>query len=246
MLFTLQRYEFFSKSQQTALRKAIAHGCGLPYKGTNFAANHNMESTYIHPAPDVVYPTKVRIFQQITTKAHRLTAWQRCCLPYKGTNFSANHNQPSPHPLTASDVVYPTKVRIFQQITTQYVLPNTLLSMLFTLQRYEFFSKSQQPFFATSLGAGCCLPYKGTNFSANHNMKAKSVNIAKMLFTLQRYEFFSKSQRVVCCPSVPGRCCLPYKGTNFSANHNVLRSVHPVEMDVVYPTKVRIFQQITT
>ena len=41
------------------------------------------------------------------------------------------------------DVVYPTKVRIFQQITT--VPYNTIFRglMLFTLQRYEFFSKSQ-------------------------------------------------------------------------------------------------------
>ena len=41
------------------------------------------------------------------------------------------------------DVVYPTKVRIFQQITTRYDYPDQQGLMLFTLQRYEFFSKSQ-------------------------------------------------------------------------------------------------------
>ena len=42
------------------------------------------------------------------------------------------------------DVVYPTKVRIFQQITTRQGMKVDWIEMLFTLQRYEFFSKSQQ------------------------------------------------------------------------------------------------------
>ena len=144
MLFTLQRYEFFSKSQP------------------------HSHSSYHQP---------------------------RCCLPYKGTNFSANHNFASCTPLVGVDVVYPTKVRIFQQITTQPDGKQNEWPMLFTLQRYEFFSKSQ----------------------------------------LFRYK-----------KKVAFRCCLPYKGTNFSANHNVGYKFMSREADVVYPTKVRIFQQITT
>ena len=41
------------------------------------------------------------------------------------------------------DVIYLAKVRIFQQITTHYEYINALRVMSFTLQRYEFFSKSQ-------------------------------------------------------------------------------------------------------
>ena len=93
MLFTLQRYEFFSKSQRRAVDSVPFH---------------------------------------------------RCCLPYKGTNFSANHNRIGVVTLVFLDVVYPTKVRIFQQITTISTYLNGIEVMLFTLQRYEFFSKSQQ------------------------------------------------------------------------------------------------------
>ena len=118
MLFTLQRYEFFSKSQQCMNLSRMK---------------------------------------------------RRCCLPYKGTNFSANHNMKAKSVNIAKDVVYPTKVRIFQQITTLDVQSFTRLEMLFTLQRYEFFSKSQQLPLLLLLRKGCCLPYKGTNFSANHN-----------------------------------------------------------------------------
>ena len=62
-----------------------------------------------------------------------------------------------------------------------------------------------------------------------------------MLFTLQRYEFFSKSQHITRAKFSLRGCCLPCKGTNFLANHNgvVCRVLHP--NDVVYLAKVRIF-----
>ncbi len=144
MLFTLQRYEFFSKSQHV------------------FDDNEKGD---------------------------------RCCLPYKGTNFSANHNASKANKFDLSDVVYPTKVRIFQQITTLSNFICLMRLMLFTLQRYEFFSKSQLRCKSCPKLSGCCLPYKGTNFSANHNEYAQTYLLFEMLFTLQRYEFFSKSQR---------------------------------------------------
>ena len=118
----------------------------------------------------VVYPTKVRIFLQITTisllsirskrllftlqryeffcKSQRLSirrlSRKRCCLPYKGTNFSANHNTPRSFYRDLLAVVYPTKVRIFLQITTHNELGKDVKGLLFTLQRYEFFCKSQR------------------------------------------------------------------------------------------------------
>ena len=87
--------------------------------------------------------------------------------------------------------------------------------MSFTLQRYEFFSKSQHDRFAGVELDGCRLPCKGTNFLANHNTRLVLINELGMSFTLQRYEFFSKSQLV---------------------DHERLR-----QLDVVYLAKVRIF-----
>ena len=195
MLFTLQRYEFFSKSQPRLDPMPAPSRCCLPYKGTNFSANHNT-FFYLHITnSDVVYPTKVRIFQQITTDTEvgikackMLFTLQRyeffsksqlvpfntifrgwCCLPYKGTNFSANHNFLPLRWVSFVDVVYPTKVRIFQQITTCLTIIVISNAMLFTLQRYEFFSKSQLHQAKSTIMTWCCLPYKGTNFSANHN-----------------------------------------------------------------------------
>ena len=145
-----------------------------------------------------------------------------------------------------TDVVYPTKVRIFQQITTGSPFGYYSQKMLFTLQRYEFFSKSQHTNNNNLKHYRCCLPYKGTNFSANHNRHRRKWHQDLMLFTLQRYEFFSKSQLRAVSSSRMAWCCLPYKGTNFSANHNNTFYEEYSNVDVVYPTKVRIFQQITT
>ena len=162
MLFTLQRYEFFSKSQRLTQIRCAYIRCCLPYKGTNFSANHNSKRSPRSESKDVVYPTKVRIFQQITTDfvQEYIKCWMlftlqryeffsksqlldlqkfsrlRCCLPYKGTNFSANHNNMGFSSWSTADVVYPTKVRIFQQITTQVNKNLAFTPMLFTLQIY--------------------------------------------------------------------------------------------------------------
>ena len=62
------------------------------------------------------------------------------------------------------DVIYLTKVRIFKQITTMLTEQRRRNVMLFTLQRYEFLSKSQQAGRIKAYTWRCYLPYKGTNF----------------------------------------------------------------------------------
>ena len=118
--------------------------------------------------------------------------------------------------------------------------------MLFTLQRYEFFSKSQQGQKVGFTVKDVVSPTKVRIFQQITTELKPIFCESVMLFTLQRYEFFSKSQRGSEYPHDRNRCCLPYKGTNFSANHNEYRTDENGVKDVVYPTKVRIFQQITT
>ena len=148
----------------------------------------------ITDAFDVVYPTKVRIFQQITTAWYMRYQINMMLFTLQRYEFFSKSQQGQKVGFTVKDVVYPTKVRIFQQITTRVWISSWQESMLFTLQRYEFFSKSQRVWNNFVKYHRCCLPYKGTNFSANHNHFFTGHLFALMLFTLQRYEFFSKSQ----------------------------------------------------
>ena len=80
MSFTLQRYEFFSKSQQ--------------YVGVDVVER------------DVVYLAKVRIFSKSQQEAKQYWAQYGCRLPCKGTNFLANYNNDRLRILSEKDVVH--------------------------------------------------------------------------------------------------------------------------------------------
>ena len=66
----------------------------------------------------------------------------------------------------------------------------------------------------------CCSISKDTNFSANHNLLMMMEENFMVLFNKQRYEFFSKSQRISIQFLMSSGCCSISKDTNFSANHN--------------------------
>ena len=143
-----------------------------------------------------------------------------CVLPYKGTNFWANHNYFHHLHKNMRVVYYLTKVRISEQITTIFCEFMSVRELCITLQRYEFLSKSQLVLCCYVLQWRCVLPYKGTNFWANHNdlryvdfekdvvYYLTKVRISEQITTRNVGNYYNSS------------CVLPYKGTNFWANHN--------------------------
>ena len=88
-------------------------------------------------------------------------------------------------------------------------------SMLFTLQRYEFLSKSQQYDRTWSYSYDVIYLTKVRIFKQITTWKEGLQNSSWMLFTLQRYEFLSKSQQDDDHFGGRAWCYLPYKGTNF-------------------------------
>ena len=87
--------------------------------------------------------------------------------------------------------------------------------MLFTLQRYEFLSKSQREPQFLCLNFDVIYLTKVRIFKQITTLSAALTALMKMLFTLQRYEFLSKSQHSLTTINKWLRCYLPYKGTNF-------------------------------
>ncbi len=63
---------------------------------------------------------------------------------------------------------------------------------------------------------------------------------------LQRYYFFSKSQRVANIGYGLFGCLCFCKDTNFLANHNLSAEVVTKAIDVYASAKILIFKQITT
>ena len=112
------------------------------------------------------------------------------------------------------------------------------------------FQANHNPLQITEDGIVSCFRYhKGTDFQANHNhmpvhqtllvvvLDTTKVQIFKQITTYfarmvrllplfqipQRYRFSSKSQQTPYYPAIQ-RCCFRYhKGTDFQANHNMLR-----------------------
>ena len=92
-----------------------------------------------------------------------------------------------------------------------------------------------------------CLWYcKSTIFQANHNRCSFQPILLLLFVILQKYDFSSKSQRLITFIFMCGRCLWYCKSTIFQANHN--RAAWPAAAPrVVCDTaKVRFFKQITT
>ena len=113
-----QRYRFSSKSQQQSKYETSKSGCFRYHKGTDFQANHNVDSMSTSRTYVVLDTTKVQIFKQITTgwrlanrprmlfqipQRYRFSSKSQqvnevvveihgCFRYHKGTDFQANHN----------------------------------------------------------------------------------------------------------------------------------------------------------
>ena len=181
LLLIPQRYEFSSKSQHPQSRF-----CSLPV---------------------VADTTKVRIFKQITTAKVKdfLRLWL-LLIPQR-YEFSSKSQ---PYRLSEqyfSVVADTTKVRIFKQITTHiavFVLKHLLLLIP---QRYEFSSKSQHYGRQKELMRVVADTTKVRIFKQITTISELSNGACRLLLIPQRYEFSSKSQRLLVTLSLSTSCC---------------------------------------
>ena len=116
---------------------------------------------------------------------------------YKSTNFLANHNCYSCHPLAKEVVVGCTKVLISQLITTRAAEHN--------------------------IASRCCWMYKSTNFLANHNYIKSENNSENVVVGCTKVLISQLITTHTGCQTRPASCCWMYKSTNFLANHNLLK-----------------------
>ena len=170
----------------------------------------------------------------------------RCLWYCKSTIFQANHNQISNIEIGLNDVCDTAKVRFFKQITTGLIFQSYMEKMFVILQKYDFSSKSQPLGIFRTCSVWCLWYCKSTIFQANHNDNEiskfhqydvcdtakvrffKQITTAyipyrtphQMFVILQKYDFSSKSQRVVASAMHFAWCLWYCKSTIFQANHN--------------------------
>ena len=148
---------------------------------------------------DVVYLAKVQISKQITTANPIVRRTALMLFTLQRYKFLSKSQQRTTQQLYGWDVVYLAKVQISKQITTQRDIFVKMEKMLFTLQRYKFLSKSQ-------LTCSGIISEQDVVYLAKVQISKQITTkrlimlfIRRMLFTLQRYKFLSKSQLVSMC-----------------------------------------------
>ena len=173
---------------------------------------------------------------------------KRCLWYCKSTIFQANHNEFNTFRSFSAVVCDTAKVRFFKQITTRELTKYLQIKLFVILQKYDFSSKSQRSIEEVTDRVRCLWYCKSTIFQANHNMMVShhfnaevvcdtaKVRFFKQITTvvhtllyflllfviLQKYDFSSKSQPIL-CGIHPCLSCLWYcKSTIFQANHNTI------------------------
>ena len=125
----------------------LPKSCYCYHKGTYFQANHNSPCGKGALIMVVIATTKVRIFKQITTDMKVYTLAQQLLLLPQRYVFSSKSQHVRALHASCMVVIATTKVRIFKQITTLWLV-NHLLTR-------------------------CYCYHKGTYFQANHNICVK-------------------------------------------------------------------------
>ena len=120
------------------------------------------------------------------------------------------------------------------------------MKLLLIPQRYEFSSKSQRVRLNARGRRVVADTTKVRIFKQITTISKNEKELKELLLIPQRYEFSSKSQRLLPWCRKLKRCCWYHKGTNFQANHNRRITLKKKLIVVADTTKVRIFKQITT
>ena len=169
-------------------------------------------------------------------------------------------------------VLATAKIHILKQFTTHLQLHTDRHQLCLLLQRYTFWSNSQLHFLPYWLVIHCACYCKDTHFEAIHNCQADEdslrtivlatakIHILKQFTTttlllflklslcllLQRYTFWSNSQRSGYFDDCWCNCACYCKDTHFEAIHNGSVSRSNAGVIVLATAKIHILKQFTT
>ena len=98
-----------------------------------------------------------------------------CACYCKDTHFEAIHNQQAIQKLLNSIVLATAKIHILKQFTTDYPSCYRYVRLCLLLQRYTFWSNSQQGICSSFCLDYCACYCKDTHFEAIHNPKGEGI-----------------------------------------------------------------------
>ena len=165
----LQRYTFWSNSQLLQLFLLLRINCACHCKDTHFEASHNFFSCFCCCELIVLATAKIHILKQFTTTSVYPDSYFYCACHCKDTHFEAIHNLVRNAVMPSPIVLATAKIHILKQFTTWLLRYTSIIKLCLPLQRYTFWSNSQQQYLMTTSKLNCACHCKDTHFEAIHN-----------------------------------------------------------------------------
>ena len=123
---------------------SLVFHCACYCKDTHFEAIHNTETSLDISVKIVLATAKIHILKQFTTVKLIERYSNHCACYCKDTHFEAIHNWKRLVWMLMSIVLATAKIHILKQFTTFPRVDDILLQLCLLLQRYTFWSNSQQ------------------------------------------------------------------------------------------------------
>ena len=140
----LQRYTFWSNSQHPDSYFCQGDDCACYCKDTHFEAIHNEMQSCPRLLLIVLATAKIHILKQFTTSSNGGRYPYSLCLLLQRYTFWSNSQQLISRFMTSPIVLATAKIHILKQFTTSLVNHFKPVKLCLLLQRYTFWSNSQQ------------------------------------------------------------------------------------------------------
>ena len=264
----LQRYTFWSNSQQRWCCSCWWNNCACYCKDTHFEAIHNTFGVTLSRTQIVLATAKIHILKQFTTSACRYTPWQKLCLLLqrytfwsnsqrfcsftfqnvncacycKDTHFEAIHNCNVGEKVFIWIVLATAKIHILKQFTTTRQSRARRRKLCLLLQRYTFWSNSQRLGATLPTLSYCACYCKDTHFEAIHNTKLtidESCEIVLATAKIHILKQFTTSEKSL--PPTPVLCLLLQRYTFWSNSQLQVRRNHHLRI-VLATAKIHILK----
>ena len=160
-----------------------------------FWSNSQLSTPYFIVFCVVCITAKIHFLKQFTTFCIKVRFHLRLFVLLQRYTFWSNSQLVIPFLNTCHSCLYYCKDTLFEAIHNLYVVEHSRRKLFVLLQRYTFWSNSQ-PSGREDINRACCLYYcKDTLFEAIHNIDTDYIHARKLFVLLQRYTFWSNSQR---------------------------------------------------
>ena len=194
--------------------------CACHCKDTHFEAIHNDTADFCQVNHIVLATAKIHILKQFTTGNACSQSCPALCLPLQRYTFWSNSQRVVTVFTLYTIVLATAKIHILKQFTTAHKSDVLAVVLCLPLQRYTFWSNSQLSGSCANPIRNCACHCKDTHFEAIHNFVNFFVKGLKLCLPLQRYTFWSNSQRFFEQFYGWFYCACHCKDTHFEAIHN--------------------------